>query len=534
MTDILFGQSYYLKFDEKLLEAMQPYPPLGSLYAASLTRNRGYQVAFFDAMLAQSEAEWDQALVDHKPTFAVLFEDNFNYLSKMCLLRMREAAYTMIRLARRRGCIVIAGGADATDHPEAYLDAGVHYVLLGEGEQTLLELLDKVSGKVDVPLEAINGLAYKRENLAQENHDRKGVPATQFTRTPRRQDIKDLDSLPLPAWDLVDVDRYRNIWKKRHGYFSINMVTTRGCPYHCNWCAKPIWGQRYNIRSPENVTAEMVWIDKHYHPDHVWFMDDIFGLRPGWLSRFADLLEQNHLIIPFKCLSRADLLLRENDCEALSRAGCQIVWIGAESGSQKVLDAMEKGIRVQQIYESTRRLQSLGIQVGFFLQFGYPGESRDDIEKTFEMVRQCQPDEIGISVSYPLPGTRFYEAVKEQLGFKKNWFDSKDLAMLYQGPFSTAFYRQLHMVLHREFRVLKAWKDIKYRLQNGRVHLGKPIPGISVPRNFVRMSYNRLLLLWERRKLNRLERLPHSGLQPIKPSMSPLAASIPSTREDMP
>ncbi|MCA9961154.1 MAG: hypothetical protein KC443_19070, partial [Anaerolineales bacterium] len=116
MTDILFGQSYYLRFDPKLWAAMQPYPPLGTMYAASFMRQQGYDVALFDAMLAASPDEWEAALQQHQPKYAIIYEDNFNYLSKMCLLNMREAAFAMIQMARAHHCTVIVCGSDATDH----------------------------------------------------------------------------------------------------------------------------------------------------------------------------------------------------------------------------------------------------------------------------------------------------------------------------------------------------------------------------------------------------------------------------------
>ncbi|MGA7670637.1 MAG: radical SAM protein, partial [Nitrolancea sp.] len=443
MNGVLFGQSYFLRFDPKLWDAMQPYPPLGTLYAASYVRERGYNVSLFDAMLADSEEEWLREIERERPRYAVLFEDNFNYLSKMCLLRMREAAFTMLEMARRFDCTVIVCGADASDHTEAYLDRGAHYVIYGEGEQTLGELLDSLTGRSDQPCSSILGLAYLDED------------SNELVVTPRRPDLKDLDSLPFPAWDLVDIPRYQQIWRERHGYYSMNLVTTRGCPFHCNWCAKPIWGQRYNARSPENVAAEMKWLKETFEPDHIWFVDDIMGLKPGWIDRFADEVERLDARIPFKCLNRVDLLLRGQTISALKRGGARTVWVGAESGSQKILDAMEKGTRVEQIHEASRRLHEAGIEVGFFLQFGYPGESLDDIEATFEMVRQCRPDDIGMSVSYPLPGTPFHERVRHELGVKQNWLDSNDLAMLYRGPYSTEFYRQLHTVLHKEFRARK-------------------------------------------------------------------------------
>ena len=438
MTQILLGQSYFLRFDPKLWEAMQPYPPLGTLYAASYLRQHGYSVALFDAMLAESEAEWGILLDEHKPEYALIYEDNFNYLSKMCLLRMREAAFKMIEMAKLRGCVVILCGADATDHYSAYLENGADYCLLGEGEETLIELLNQLSAKKEAG--QVIGLA---------SHN--------TLRPSRRPDITDLDKLPFPAWDLVDVEKYRAIWLDRHGYFSMNMVTTRGCPYHCNWCAKPIWGQRYNSRSPENVAAEMKWLQENFAPDHIWFADDILGLKPNWIEKFAGLLHETNAVIPFKCLQRADLV-NEKTARALAKAGCKTVWLGAESGSQKILDAMDKGDKVEDIVRAARLLHVNGIEVGFFLQFGYPGETWDDVQMTLKMVRECAPDDIGISVSYPLPGTKFFERVKLELGEKQNWTDSEDLAMLYHGPFPTEFYRILHGRVHYEFRARKAWR----------------------------------------------------------------------------
>jgi len=447
MAQILFGQSYYLRFDPKLWKAMQPYPPLGTLYAASWLRQHGYEVALFDAMLAESEEEWGVALEEHKPQYAIIYEDNFNYLSKMCLLRMRTAAFKMIEMAKSHGCIVILCGADVTDHHKEYLERGADYCIIGEGEETLIELLDQLSANKDAGQVV-------------------GVASRYTLQVTRRPDITNLDKLPFPAWDLVDLEKYRSIWMKHHGYFSMNMVTTRGCPYHCNWCAKPIWGQRYNSRSPGNVVAEMKWLKENFAPEHIWFADDILGLKPHWIERFAALLQEADAVIPFKCLQRADLV-NEKTAAALAKAGCRTVWVGAESGSQKILDAMDKGDSVEDIYNAARLLHAYGIEVGFFLQFGYPGETWEDVQQTLKMVRECAPDDIGISVSYPLPGTRFFERVKLELGEKRNWIDSEDLAMLYRGPFPTEFYRVLHKRVHYEFRMRRAWKkrDWKKALQ---------------------------------------------------------------------
>jgi len=181
------------------------------------------------------------------------------------------------------------------------------------------------------------------------------------------------------------------------------------------------------------------------------------GLKPGWLEKFAQLVKTTGATVPFKCLQRADLIT-EKTARALNDAGCKTVWLGAESGSQKILDAMDKGDRVEDIYRAVQLLQAQGLEVGFFLQFGYPGERWEDIQQTLQMVRDCMPDDIGISVSYPLPGTRFFERVQLELGDKQNWLDSQDLAMLYRGPYPTEFYRILHARVHHEFRLRRAWR----------------------------------------------------------------------------
>ncbi len=490
MTDILFGQSYYPRFDPKLYAAMQPYPPLGTLYAASIMRDRGSSVALFDAMLADGTDNWTAALDQHQPRYAALFEDNFNYLSKMSLLRMREAAFTMIDAAKARGCLVICCGADETDHADQYLARGADYVLIGEGDATLPELIAHLDGKNQTPLADIPGIAYR---------DTDGTIA----RTAPRAVITKLDDLPFPAWDLVDRDAYRALWLQHHGSYSMNLVTTRGCPFHCNWCAKPIWGQRYNVRSPQNVVEEMAWLKQRFNPDSIWFMDDIMGIQDRWIEEFADLLDARGLRIPFKSLNRVDLLLRGKTIPALARAGAQIVWVGAESGSQKILDAMEKGTTVEQIYEATRKLHEHGVKVAFFLQFGYPGETRDDIELTLQMVRDLMPDDIGISVSYPLPGTKFYEAVKHELGERENWIDSEDLAMLYHGPFRTEFYRQLHTVVHKEYRSRKTWRELQALPR----HPQRLTP--SLLRRAAAMIYHQVTLPGAVARLDELAKLPH-------------------------
>ena len=474
MPDVLLGQAYHLRFDRKLWRAQQPYAPLGTLYAASYLRERGHSVALYDAMQAESEREWAIALERTRPVVAAIYEDSFNYLSKMCLLRMREAAFTMIDLSRERGCPVVVSGSDATDHAELYLRRGAQAVIQGEGEVTLSEVVDRITARQ--PLRGVAGIAYL-------NGD------GEVQREGSRPFVKRLDQLPFPAWDLVNVAEYRSTWRRHHGYHSMNVATTRGCPFHCNWCAKPIYGQRYAVRSPENVVDELAWLTREYQPDQISFVDDVFGLQPGWVEQFARLKVEAKLLLPFRCLMRADQVDR-SVASALARSGCRMVWMGAESGSQRILDAMEKGVRVEQIREAGRLLQEAGIAVGLFLQFGYPGEKWDDIEATLALAHDVDPDDIGVSVSYPLPGTKFYERVRADLGGKQNWFDSDDLAMMYRATYQPEFYRVLHRVVHHQFRLRRLAR---------RWHLADL-------RNAASWVYNRLALPVAERKLRVLIR----------------------------
>jgi radical SAM superfamily enzyme YgiQ (UPF0313 family) len=446
MVDVLLTHSYFLRFDAKEYRAMMPYPPLGTLYAASYLRQNGYSVALFDSMLAESESQIQEAIDTHRPRVVVIYDDDFNYLTKMCLKRMREAAFAMTGTAKRAHLPVIVHGSDPVDHLEEYFSHDADFVVCGEGEQTLKETLDHVLKGSRDPA-SIRGLAFIKDGVEH--------------RTPPRGVLRDLDALPFPAWDLVDVERYRTLWRRRHGYFSVNMVTTRGCPFHCNWCAKPVYGQVYHSRSPENVVQEMKLMQATFRPDHIWFCDDIFGLKPGWVAQFSREVTRQNVVIPFKCLARVDLLLKENTIKDVAEAGCRTVWVGAESGSQKILDAMEKGTTVGQIYEATRKLKAAGIRVGFFLQYGYPGELEDDISRTLQMVRDCRPEEIGISVSYPLPGTKFYERVKQQLREKHNWYESKDLDVMFHGTYVPDYYRALHTVTHKKLRVWQGMEMLK-------------------------------------------------------------------------
>jgi radical SAM superfamily enzyme YgiQ (UPF0313 family) len=446
--DVLLTHSNHVFSDEKQSRKMEPYPPLQTLLAAAVLRQAGLAVAVCDIALKSPEETLTKAIQEAAPCLVVVCEDDFNFLTKMCLSRNRELAFWTAKLAGVYGCPAVVHGSDATDRIEEYLKAGFSYVLIGEVEETLRELT------TGTPPDQVAGLAYREAKTGKIRH------------TPPRTLRAQLDTLPMPAWDLIDINRYRELWLTHHGYFSLNLVSSRGCPFRCNWCAKPIWGNNYHVRSAAAVAREMLHLKTRYAPDHIWFADDIFALSARWTEDFADAVERLGARIPFKMQSRCDLMTRQTVAD-LKRAGCSYVWMGAESGSQRILDAMEKGTKVREIYQARENLKQNGIRTGFFLQFGYPGETWEDIESTIRMVRTAKPDDVGISVTYPLPGTKLHQLVSSGLGKKTNWTHSGDLSMMFRGSFSTEVYRALAHAIHLEVRnpdsgsaIASAWADV--------------------------------------------------------------------------
>lgn len=447
LVDVLLTHSYHLFYDHKQVRKMQPYPPLGTLYAAALLRQQGFSVALFDTMLEDPERGFPAALERHRPRVVAIYEDNFNFLSKMCLTRMRQVAHDMLQAARAAGATIVVNGSDASDHVEGYLSRGADYVLLGEAEWTLLELVQSLRGSQREP-EHIPGVTFLRRSTGQ------------LFRAPSRPLLRDLDTLPPPARDLIDWQAYRQAWKSSHELFSVNLVASRGCPYRCNWCARPIYGDSFHVRAAESVADEMQELQQSVGAEHFWFADDVFGLRHRWVGELAEAVERRRLTVPFKIQSRVNLITPET-AGALRRAGCSEVWMGVESGSQRILDAMEKGTRVEQIPSARENLRRNAIRACFFLQFGYPGETWSEIQETIELVRDTRPDDIGVSVSYPLPGTKFYERVREELGEKRNWLDSDDLSVMFTGAYTNEFYRVLRDALHAE---VESWSRPPGRL----------------------------------------------------------------------
>ena len=445
MADVLLTHSYHLPYDSKQLRKMQPYTPLGTLYAATALRDSGISVTVFDPMLEDPSERVAVMLTQHLPRIVAVYEDDFNFLSKMCLTRMRAVAWQIAQASRAIGAAVIVHGSDSTDNPSLFLGNGFDYVLRGESEDTLVRLCNSLLNGTQLP--EIDGLV---------KLDGEGGLDQCGQRLSKNPAWKELS---LPARDLIDLEPYRSAWMKAHGYFSTNMVSSRGCPYRCNWCAKPISGNKFHLRSAAAVAGEMLELKKHAGVQHIWFGDDVFALNQHWVKEFATEVTRQDAAIPFKIQSRADLM-SEPTVQHLKTAGCAEVWLGVESGSQAVLNAMDKGLILSAIIAARHRLKESGIRACFFLQLGYPGETWVELQQTISFVRQLRPDDIGVSLSYPLPGTVFYERVQAQLGLKRNWTDSDDLCIMFKAAYKTDFYRAIRDALHAE---VDSWRESENR-----------------------------------------------------------------------
>jgi radical SAM superfamily enzyme YgiQ (UPF0313 family) len=389
---------------------------------------------------------------DDDPFLAALRQEQPRVVGLSALATMRVAALRMATYAKRAGATVVAGGADPTARPHLYLQHSVtdihpfDVVVIGEAEETILELLPLLlqEGPAPEALMSVQGIAYR---------DNTGEVVT----TSPRPLIHDVDSIPLPARDLIDVELYRQAWHSRHGSFSLSILATRGCPFNCAWCQKTVFGRSFRPRSPQLVAEEMRVLKTQYHPDQLRIVDDVMGIDRDWVRQWHDAVLETDACIPFECLSRVDLM-DEELARLLRDVGCVRISFGTESGSQSVLDAMTKGITVEQIYRAAEVCRQFGIETYFYMMVGYPGEVWGDLQESVRLLRDTTPDAFSTTIAYPLPGTAFFEQLCEQFPDEKrptlDWEHTAENRLLFErGQYGTFFYRRVIRWFHSE------WKD---------------------------------------------------------------------------
>jgi anaerobic magnesium-protoporphyrin IX monomethyl ester cyclase len=431
----------FLESDPVESRLMTPYFPLGLLYLAAVAREAGYEVAVFDAMFEEGDDAFLRALERERPQIVGL----------AVLATVRRAALRLASLAKGWGATVIVGGADPTARPDLYLRyeaegvSPVDVVVVGEGEETILEILPPLLDGEDpgAALREVGGVAFR---------DGTG----RVIRTPSRHLIQDVDELPFPARYLLDIEAYRRAWRRKHDHFSLSIIATRGCPFGCTWCQKSVFGRSFRPRSPESVAEEMAIIKRSYQPDQIRIVDDVMGIDKDWVRSWHDAVLAKGAVIPFECLSRVDLL-DEEMARLLKGIGCQRIHFGAESGSQTVLDAMNKGITVEEIDEAAELCRRLDIETYFYMMVGYPGETWSDLKRSARLLRRTRPDDFSTTIAYPLPGTPFYEEVRGRLAFEgtgaPDWIHTAENRLLFErSGFSTHFYRRVIRWFHSEWR----------------------------------------------------------------------------------
>jgi anaerobic magnesium-protoporphyrin IX monomethyl ester cyclase len=434
VADILLGHAYFLKYDAIEQRVMKPYPPLGILYLSAYLKRAGLDVEVFDSTFKDFDDFRDEVR-RIRPAIVGLYSN----------IITRSNVFRLAQIAKENGVrFVLAGGPDAGEWCESYFENGVDVIGTNEGELTLEELVPRLHARGMEDLEEVPGIIFKKA----------GLPY----RTPPRPAIADLDSLPWPDRAALDMDEYFSAWKGSHGETSVSLITARGCPYHCSWCSAEVFGHTHRQRSPRDVVDEMVWLKQHYDPDIMWISDDVLTINRKWSLRFFDEVRSRGARHPFECLSRADLVDREI-LKGLSESGCFRIWYGAESGSQKVLDSMEKGTRVEQVREASRLTQEMGMQSGFFILLGYPEETTADIRMTIDFLKATRPDVVGTSVAFPIKGTAFYERVQDRIIPNENWSSRNQNKLLFRGRYPRLYYWFAARWLVKEVNVARMWRQ---------------------------------------------------------------------------
>ncbi len=432
--DLLLTHGYFLYEDRAELQIMKPYVPLGILYISSHLRSKGFAVEVFDATFS-SRQELFSFLGSTPPSVLGIYAN----------LMTRSNVLEILRVAKQAGWKTVAGGPEPSAYIPEYLEAGADVIVIGEGEITMEELLPALREGSASALGRVNGIAFRGEDGT-------------IRRTPARAQIPDIDAQPWPDRESVSIERYVETWRKHHGWGSVSLITARGCPYHCRWCSHEVYGKTHRRRKPVSVVDEVKWLLERYEPDMVWMADDVFTIHHGWLYQYAAEMRRRGLKIPFECISRADRL-NPQVIDTLADLGCFRVWIGSESGSQRILDAMERGVTIEEVRTAVELCKSRDIETGMFLMWGYEGEDLGDIEATIEHVKLSNPDIFLTTVAYPIKGTAYFDEVASRVLSLKAWAEGSDRDYRIRGRHSRHFYQFADKLLRSEVELS--------RLRNG-------------------------------------------------------------------
>lgn len=415
MSDILLTHGYFIKEDEKEQLIMRPYTPLGIMYLSSYLKKQGFSVEFFDSTFR-----------DRKDLNKIFKNNPGGTIGIYTNLMTRPSVIAIMTEAKQYNWTIILGGPESSNYVEKYIQWGADYIVVGEGEETLTELVQSLkNGSENINL--INGICYQ---------DKDG----KIIKNPGRPQPRDIDQFPWPDREAINLQEYFDAWHSHHGITSVSMITARGCPYKCTWCSHAVYGYSHRRRDYMDCADELEHIVKTYNPDQIWYADDVFSINPKWLFKYAAELKLRNLKVPFETISRADRL-DPKVLDTLAEMGCYRIWIGAESGSQRLLDQMKRGVTIEQISNATKEAQKRGIVVGMFLMWGFGDEGLEDIDETVTQVANINPDIYLTTVAYPIKGTVFYEENKDTILHPQEWETGSDRNLVLANRKSDRYYR---------------------------------------------------------------------------------------------
>jgi radical SAM superfamily enzyme YgiQ (UPF0313 family) len=434
---ILLTHGYFLEEDAKEQAIMRPYVPLGILYISAYLEQHGYDNEVFDSTFSSFD-KLCARLLQQPPQVIGIYT---NLMTKLNVLRIIRYIRSTTELQHTK---IILGGPEVRNHALKFLEHGADYIVSGEGEQTMLELVQFAEGTFTGNLTDIEGVSFL--DADSNMHQNK-----------ERTKLKNLDVLPFPNRHKVNLSLYFDAWKGRHGTSTISVSTMRGCPYSCKWCSRAVYGQSYRRRTPATVADEIAHIKANYAVDSLWFVDDVFTVSHVWLEQFTQEITSRNLVMPYECITRADRM-NEEVIINLKKSGCFRVWIGAESGSQKVIDLMDRRVEVEQVQQMIQLARKHGLQAGTFIMVGYPGETREDIYATVQHLKNADPDLFTITVAYPIKGTPLYAEVEDRFITSLPWDSSTDRDIDFTRTYNRKYYDYAIQMINLEVNFHKALK----------------------------------------------------------------------------
>lgn len=413
---ILFTHAYYLSDDPKEQKIMKPYPPLGLLYVSGYFKSKNIANAVFDTTFSNQAIQLE-FILEKQPKVICIYTNLMTKIEVIKLMKiLKSETYSFPK--------IVLGGPDVTYNIENYLKAGADFLVIGEGEETTFELYHAIINNTNY--NEINGIAFLENN--------------QVIQTQARTKFKELDELPLPNRDAISMQKYLDTWKNNHGKSSMTLSTQRGCPYTCKWCSTAVYGQSYRRRPAHLVVEEMKLLKEKYNPDALWFVDDVFTVSHKWLTEFHSEVKKQNAIIPFECITRAERL-NDEMLRLLKEIGCFRIWIGAESGSQKIIDLMDRRVDINHVKKMIQDTNAIGIETGTFVMVGYPEETIEDINKTITYLKEAQPTLYTITIAYPIKGTSLYTEIEDKISVLPDWEMSTDRDIDFERTYSRKFYK---------------------------------------------------------------------------------------------